>query len=182
VTRSWTFGRFPPLVLRCSSGRAGVGSKVMLEHELQRIYESEINVLISWLWDGGIDVRLGDQMNGYLAEENVSSTGDIVPWLQEAIAYFYPHSTYAKSLDPQTRERAARRLFRTPISGAQVRCPDCGAPHAAPPGMVRYLRLCARTAGRAWNHRGLSRVERYVHGNVASVSVFADWAFENARL
>jgi hypothetical protein len=35
-------------------------SKVMLEHELQRIYESEINVRISWLWDGGIDVRLGD--------------------------------------------------------------------------------------------------------------------------
>ena len=66
----------------------------------------EINVCISWLWDGGIDVRLGDEMNGYLAEENVSSTGDIVPWLQEAIAYFYPHSTYPKSLDPQTRERA----------------------------------------------------------------------------
>jgi hypothetical protein len=35
-----------------------VRSKVMLEHELQRIYESEISVLISWLWDGGIDVRL----------------------------------------------------------------------------------------------------------------------------
>jgi len=43
--------------------------KVMLEDELQRIYESEINVRISWLWDGGIDIRLGDEMNGYLAEE-----------------------------------------------------------------------------------------------------------------
>jgi hypothetical protein len=42
----------------------------MLEDELQRIYDSEINVRISWLWDGGIDVRLGDEMNGYLAEEN----------------------------------------------------------------------------------------------------------------
>jgi hypothetical protein len=50
--------------------------KVMLEDELQRIYDSEINVRISWLWDGGIDVRLGDEMNGYLAEENVASTGD----------------------------------------------------------------------------------------------------------
>jgi hypothetical protein len=30
--------------------------------ELQKIYDSEINVeiLISWLWDGGIEVRLGD--------------------------------------------------------------------------------------------------------------------------
>ena len=63
--------------------------------ELQRIYNSEINVRISWLWDGGIDVRLGDEMNGYLAEENVSNVDEILPWLQEAIAHFYPDSTYA---------------------------------------------------------------------------------------
>jgi hypothetical protein len=48
----------------------------MLALELQRIYDSEINIRISWLWDGGIDVRLGDDMNGYLAEESVSSR----PW------------------------------------------------------------------------------------------------------
>ena len=40
----------------------------MLETELQRIYDSEINVRIDWLWDGGIDVRLGDELNGYLAQ------------------------------------------------------------------------------------------------------------------
>ena len=67
--------------------------------ELQKIYDSEINVRISWLWDGGIDVRLGDDMNGYLAEENVRSMSEILPWLQEAIAHFYPHSAYAASLD-----------------------------------------------------------------------------------
>ena len=107
----------------------------MLETELQRIYDSEINVRIDWLWDGGIDVRLGDELNGYLAQENASSIDGIVPWLQEMIAHFYPDSTYAKSLDPQIRERAARRLFRPPSTGAQVRCPNCGAPQAAPPGI-----------------------------------------------
>ena len=117
------------------TARAGAGQiRVVLEHELQRIYDSEINVRISWFWDGGIDVLLGDEMNGYLAEENFSSMADIVPWLQEAIAHFYPDSTYAKSLDPQIRERAVRRLFRPPTSGAQVVYPECGAPHAAPPG------------------------------------------------
>src|SRR5258706_6853570 len=40
----------------------------MLEQELQRIYDSEINVRIGWLWDGGSDVRLGDGMDGFLAE------------------------------------------------------------------------------------------------------------------
>lgn len=127
----------------------GLGGKSMLENELQRIYESEINVRISWLWDGGIDVRLGDEMNGYLAEENVSSTGDIVPWLQEAIAHFYPDSTYANALDPQTRERAARRLFRPAISGAQVRCPDCGAPHAAPAGMEEVFAFVCSHCGKS---------------------------------
>jgi hypothetical protein len=157
-------GRFasPPMA-------GSLDSRVMLEHELQRIYESEINVRISWLSDGGIDVRLRDEMNGYLAEENASSTGDIVPWLQEAIAYFYPHSTYAKSLDPQTRERATRRLFRPPISGAQVRCPDCRVPHATPPGMEEVFAFVSCIAGRAWNNCGLSRIELYVDGNIASV-------------
>ena len=63
--------------------------------ELQAIYDSEINIRISWLWDGGIDVMLGDEVNGYEAAENVRSINDVVPWLQEVIAHFYPNSTYA---------------------------------------------------------------------------------------
>jgi hypothetical protein len=100
--------------------------------ELQKIYDSEINVDIGWFWDGGIDVRLGDKMNGYLAEENVGSVSEILPWLQEAIAHFFPKSTYADSLDAEVRERAAGRIFCPPRSGAQVFCPYCGAPNAAP--------------------------------------------------
>ena len=98
--------------------------------ELQKIYDSEINVRISWLWDGGIDVRLGDD-NGYLAEENVRSMREIVPWLQEAIAHFYPHSAYAASLDVEVKNRARTRLFKPPNIGAMAICPHCGAPNAS---------------------------------------------------
>jgi hypothetical protein len=42
--------------------------------ELQKIYDSEINVRIGWFWDGGIEIRLGDDMNGYLAEAFESLT------------------------------------------------------------------------------------------------------------
>jgi hypothetical protein len=104
---------------------------VNLAHELQKIYNSEINVRISWLWDGGIDVRLGDDVNGYLAEENVRSVAEIVPWLQEAIAHFYPHSTYASGLSAEVKGRAARRLFQPPRIGASAICPHCGAPYAS---------------------------------------------------
>jgi len=54
---------------------------VDLAAELQKIYDSEINIRIGWLWDGGIEVRLGDEVNGFLAEESVGSIADIVPWL-----------------------------------------------------------------------------------------------------
>ena len=38
--------------------------RIDVEAILDDLYASEINVDISWLWDGGIDVRLGDQLNG----------------------------------------------------------------------------------------------------------------------
>jgi DNA-directed RNA polymerase subunit RPC12/RpoP len=103
-----------------------------LRFELQRIYDSEINVRIGWFWDAGIDVRLGDEMNGFEAEETVRSVDEIVPSLQEAIAHFYPDSTYAASLSPEVRERCPRRLFHPPRIGVSVRCPHCGSPNACP--------------------------------------------------
>jgi hypothetical protein len=59
--------------------------------ELQKIYDSEINIEIGWFWDGGIEVRLGDKMSGYLAEETLTSTAEVIPWFQEAIAQFLSH-------------------------------------------------------------------------------------------
>ncbi len=52
-----------------------------LADELQRIYDSEINVRVGWFWDCGIEVRLGDEMNGFLAAETVQAVSDIIPWL-----------------------------------------------------------------------------------------------------
>ena len=72
----------------------------------------------------------GDEVNGYVAEETVPDASEIVPWLREAIAHFYPASTYAASLSPEIRDRAAVRLFRAPRIGARVNCPHCGAPNA----------------------------------------------------
>ena len=82
-----------------------------------------------------IEIRLGDDMNGYLAEETVRTVTEVVPWLQEAIAHFSPGSSYAHSLSLETRESAQQRLFQPPRIGAQVICPHCGAPHATPLGM-----------------------------------------------
>jgi len=118
---------------------------VDLAVELQKIYDNEINIRIDWLWDGGVRVRLGDEVNGFLAEENVATVAEIVPWLQEAIAHFYPASSYALSLSPDVWERGVNRLFAPQVAGAQVKCPHCGAPHAAPAGMSElYAYVCPR--------------------------------------
>ena len=104
-----------------------------LATELQRIYNSEITVEIAWLWDGGIDLRVGDKMNGYLAEENVSSPAEILPWLQEAIAHFYPTSTYASALDGHQRAGGATHIQPSAnrCSGVlpALRCSESGTQH-----------------------------------------------------
>jgi hypothetical protein len=76
-------------------------------------------------------VRLGDDINGYVADENLRSIADIAPWLQEAIAHFYPSSEYAARLSSEIKERASRCLFQPPITGASAVCPHCGAPYAS---------------------------------------------------
>jgi hypothetical protein len=49
----------------------------------QRLYDSEINFRISCFWDGGFDVKLGDEMNGYLAEHQVKTWAEVGPWLRD---------------------------------------------------------------------------------------------------
>ena len=118
-----------------------------LTAELQKIYDSEINVEISWFWDGDIDVRLGDRLNGFLTETNVPQVADILPWLQEAIAHFCPDSTYAKGLPMEVRDRARLQIFVAPRVGAQVRCPHCGSPNPNLSRMEEIIAFVCRHCG-----------------------------------
>jgi len=34
----------------------------------KRIYDSEINISVAWMWDSGIVLRLGDEVGGFIAE------------------------------------------------------------------------------------------------------------------
>ena len=89
---------------------------------LQRLYDSEINVTITWVWDGGIDFALISYMSWEEAGrpidrlEPLASTGEVArqpvsgpdPWhgvndvselaqaFHDAAVAKYPESTYAK--------------------------------------------------------------------------------------
>jgi len=67
-----------------------------LEEILRALYESEINASISWLGDGGIDVELGDPLNGYDADGKVSTFAEATAWLRDQACRHYPDSEFAR--------------------------------------------------------------------------------------
>jgi hypothetical protein len=67
-----------------------------LEEILNALYESEINASISWLWDGGIDVALGNELNGYYAEGQVSTFAEATAWPKDQACKHYPDSGFAR--------------------------------------------------------------------------------------
>jgi hypothetical protein len=67
-----------------------------LEQILSDLYASEINASISWLWDGEIDVALGDELSGYYAEAQVSTFAEATAWLRDQACKHYPDSGFAR--------------------------------------------------------------------------------------
>lgn len=63
---------------------------------IDRLYASEINWEVSTFWDAGYEVKLGDHMNGYVAEANIALWSDVVDWLDRQARVHYPDSTYGK--------------------------------------------------------------------------------------
>ena len=67
-----------------------------LEEVLQDLYDSEINVAIFWLWDGGIDLGLGDELKGYDADGQVRTVAEATAWLRDQACKHYPDSGFAR--------------------------------------------------------------------------------------
>jgi hypothetical protein len=79
--------------------------RINVEAILDDLYASEINVEISWLWDGGIAVRvgrrgisvkLGDPLNGFDAKGKVSTIAEAAVWLRDQACQHYPDSEFAR--------------------------------------------------------------------------------------
>lgn len=67
---------------------------------LQDLYDSEINASISWNWDAGVEVRLGNGLYGdeknWEASDNVKTIQDAEEWLVTRAIELYPNSVFAK--------------------------------------------------------------------------------------
>lgn len=67
---------------------------------LQRLYDSEINASISWFWDGGFEVQLGDDMNGVDFEGNARTFVEAEEMLEREAKRLYPKSFFATGKHP----------------------------------------------------------------------------------
>jgi hypothetical protein len=61
------------------------------------LYNSEINFSVSCFWAGGFDVKLGDAMNGWLAQTTLSKWEEVSPWLAVQAVEHFPNSVFAQT-------------------------------------------------------------------------------------
>lgn len=66
---------------------------------MQALHDSEINASISSFFDGAWFVKLGDEMNGWVAAERVGSFEEAEVWLDRRARELYPESAYALGAD-----------------------------------------------------------------------------------
>lgn len=65
------------------------------------LYASEINFEIATFWDGGFDVKLGDALNGYKAEDCCDSYVLALEQLRDWAITHFPESEFAKKYSPK---------------------------------------------------------------------------------
>lgn len=64
---------------------------------LQDLYDSEINYVIAPFWSAGFIVKLGDDLNGFVASGTADTFADAVEWLLIRAIEHYPDSVFAKT-------------------------------------------------------------------------------------
>ena len=62
---------------------------------LADLYASEINARISWFWDDGFELTLGDDLNGIVAETTVRTIPAAAEWLVNMALQHFPSSQFA---------------------------------------------------------------------------------------
>lgn len=81
----------------------------------QDLYDSEINFSISTMWDGGFDVALGDDMNGFKAKTTVSRFSEIEPWLIKVAIEHRPQSLFARMYRDDNEQKRHCRIGKVTV-------------------------------------------------------------------
>lgn len=75
-----------------------------MKNLFEALYKSEINLHISWFWDAGFDVKIGDEMNGFLATFSSYDLFEIEKWIEQKAKELFPDSKFSKTYNGNKRK------------------------------------------------------------------------------
>jgi hypothetical protein len=76
------------------------------------LHDSEINGDVSWLFDGMWTVKLGDPLNGYVAEGIVAGAAQAAEWFRDNAARLTPTASSPSAIAASFNEKP-RPICRT---------------------------------------------------------------------
>jgi hypothetical protein len=76
---------------------------------IEALYESEINCSVATFWDAGIEVKLGDEMNGFVAEKECKTASEAAEFLDREARRQFPDSAYALGKEEWERRNQTRK-------------------------------------------------------------------------
>jgi len=71
-----------------------------LEQELQKIHDAGLGVSITWLSDGGVDLRLIHNCGVVAVEGYVKEVAHVLTWLESAVRKHFPKANYEYAASP----------------------------------------------------------------------------------
>jgi hypothetical protein len=79
------------------------------------MHDAGIGVSITWLSDGGVDLRLIHKSDVVAGEGTVLEVADVLPWLEWAINKNFPNANYQRAARPLPRTRRSASSCRETI-------------------------------------------------------------------
>jgi hypothetical protein len=76
---------------------------------IDALYASEINCSVITFWDGGLTVKLGDDMNGFLDEQECRTASEAAEFLDAATRKHFPDSSYTLGKEEWERRNQLRK-------------------------------------------------------------------------
>jgi len=89
-----------------------------MSNVLQELYDSEINFSITTFWDGGLEVKVGDEFNGFTANNTFDTFQECVDWLAVTAAEKHPTSGYVFKPLSKNMSRRTWYFVYTPDNGS----------------------------------------------------------------
>jgi hypothetical protein len=83
-----------------------------MKNLIKQLYESGINLQFGWFWDAGFNVKIGDDMNGFVAEFSDYDIDKVLKWIEENVKKHFPGSGFDKTYKGETFESVTEPLMK----------------------------------------------------------------------